>query len=407
MTDALCGPANPLQNLQKHAQADRTLQQDRLATRKQPPGYAFRTPDPNPTLLDAEFEAFQASQPPLPAPGSLLHSEQRNGYSPQPAQPMRSSAGWADDFAKLNIAPEPPVGSPFQHAQPDLSLQQQYFNSSPWHAEFARSQQPQTSQLNQQPQQYQPRFSGLSHATPFNNVQQPFGYVAPTTQYPSALSEERWKGKGRWQSEETQLDHAAWEAEFEALAKEQLQRADAAGNVAAVGEEQAVGVRSNIQPESMRSHLNQDASQSVRRTTEEQQTLSDAQQQELAEDQLHDLENRLNANGLLPPTDHDMETMRPIPTGEAEQMHDQEKPQTPAQPDVDAELAQTAGVLLDTVSDNQSEKFQQSSFLALMRQFRDHEVRVEGDKVVDANRPEEVREYSVYLPQFIQSYCAS
>lgn len=31
MTDALCGPSNPLQNIQKHAGVDRTLQQDRLA----------------------------------------------------------------------------------------------------------------------------------------------------------------------------------------------------------------------------------------------------------------------------------------------------------------------------------------------------------------------------------------
>jgi hypothetical protein len=30
MADALCGPSNPLQSLQKHSQVDRTLQQDRL-----------------------------------------------------------------------------------------------------------------------------------------------------------------------------------------------------------------------------------------------------------------------------------------------------------------------------------------------------------------------------------------
>jgi len=36
MSDALCGPSNPLQNFQKHSQADRSLQQDRLTSRGSP-----------------------------------------------------------------------------------------------------------------------------------------------------------------------------------------------------------------------------------------------------------------------------------------------------------------------------------------------------------------------------------
>lgn len=36
MGDALCGPSNPLQNFQKHASVDRTLQQDRLTSRQSP-----------------------------------------------------------------------------------------------------------------------------------------------------------------------------------------------------------------------------------------------------------------------------------------------------------------------------------------------------------------------------------
>ncbi|KAF7893351.1 uncharacterized protein EAF02_000889 [Botrytis sinoallii] len=46
-------------------------------------------------------------------------------------------------------------------------------------------------------------------------------------------------------------------------------------------------------------------------------------------------------------------------------------------------LSRTAGELLSSVSNNQSEKFQNSQFLQLMRQFRDKEVTVEGDEVVD------------------------
>lgn len=42
-------------------------------------------------------------------------------------------------------------------------------------------------------------------------------------------------------------------------------------------------------------------------------------------------------------------------------------------------LAQVAGQLVDRLEQDPSDKFQQSSFLALMRRVRDREVRVEGD----------------------------
>jgi hypothetical protein len=44
------------------------------------------------------------------------------------------------------------------------------------------------------------------------------------------------------------------------------------------------------------------------------------------------------------------------------------------------ELAKTAGQLLDSVRHDQSQKFKESNFLALMRQLRDREVTVEGDE---------------------------
>ena len=51
------------------------------------------------------------------------------------------------------------------------------------------------------------------------------------------------------------------------------------------------------------------------------------------------------------------------------------------------ELARTAGQLLENVKGDQSQKFQESHFLSLMRQLRDKEVRVEGDKLVDVSIP--------------------
>ncbi|EER43462.1 peroxin 20 [Histoplasma capsulatum H143] len=62
------------------------------------------------------------------------------------------------------------------------------------------------------------------------------------------------------------------------------------------------------------------------------------------------------------------------------------------QPQVDGsnesdELARTAGQLLDSVSHDQSQKFKESNFLALMRQLRDREVTVDGDEFRQALHP--------------------
>lgn len=48
-------------------------------------------------------------------------------------------------------------------------------------------------------------------------------------------------------------------------------------------------------------------------------------------------------------------------------------------------LARTAGELLDKVKHESNPKFQNSNFLSLMRQLRDREVHVEGDKIVDVS----------------------
>ena len=64
---------------------------------------------------------------------------------------------------------------------------------------------------------------------------------------------------------------------------------------------------------------------------------------------------------------------------------DQDQRAEKAPHDESDDLARTAGQLLDNVKHDQSQKFQESNFLALMRQLRDREVRVEGDKMVDVS----------------------
>ncbi|KAI9844222.1 MAG: hypothetical protein M1837_005728 [Sclerophora amabilis] len=48
------------------------------------------------------------------------------------------------------------------------------------------------------------------------------------------------------------------------------------------------------------------------------------------------------------------------------------------------ELAKTAGNLLESVRNNQTQKFQESTFLALMRRLRDKEATVDGDRIIEA-----------------------
>ena len=64
---------------------------------------------------------------------------------------------------------------------------------------------------------------------------------------------------------------------------------------------------------------------------------------------------------------------------------DQRRKEEGKEADDAEELARTAGQLLENVKGDQSKKFQESNFLSLMRQLRDKEVRVEGDKLVDVS----------------------
>ena len=52
-------------------------------------------------------------------------------------------------------------------------------------------------------------------------------------------------------------------------------------------------------------------------------------------------------------------------------------------PDRD-ELARTAGLLVDSIRDEQNPKFKNSQFLGLMQQLRDREIIIEGDKMVSS-----------------------
>lgn len=154
-------------------------------------------------------------------------------------------------------------------------------------------------------------------------------YPESVMQRADQSAEIRWKGK-RKMSESTELDSVAFEQAFDAYAHSQA---------------------------------HQGASESVTRYTE------------LGQDVVVDEDKAASFQDVEPLEGQHGVTME-------EQHHPQNKLQNQKiQPDDD--LAQTAEEVLLTVSDNNSQKFQDSTFLALMRRLRDREVRVAGDKMVD------------------------
>ncbi|KAL4957929.1 hypothetical protein BDW69DRAFT_155321 [Aspergillus filifer] len=197
MSDALCGPSNALQNFQKHASVDRTLQQDRLISR-QSPSQGFRSQDPNEGILDPEFAAFESNN----GPGAPL-LEAQNGLHfmpPAPQMPMSHPAetrNWASDFQNLHISgPSQPIHHmPAPTAAPSVASQQG------WHAEFMRQQQHTPAPQQNQPfaQRFHPSFTSsyVMNSSPM----QAYSPAQETTEKTSAAMEA--------------FDESAFEAAFE------------------------------------------------------------------------------------------------------------------------------------------------------------------------------------------------
>ena len=65
-----------------------------------------------------------------------------------------------------------------------------------------------------------------------------------------------------------------------------------------------------------------------------------------------------------------------------QEQHHETAPQSAHEAD---ELARTAGLLLENVKHEQNPKFQKSAFMGLMKQLRDGEIIVEGNKMVESD----------------------
>ncbi|KAG5204474.1 hypothetical protein GY631_7171 [Trichophyton interdigitale] len=303
MADALCGPSNALQNFQKHASVDRTLQQDRVSTR-QSPVQGFRSNTSTQGQLDAAFNAFEAGHPAplLDQPNNI------NTFLPPPPQfapqPAADVSSWATDFQNLHIA-GPQLQQPLHQIKADTPTFQASLAGR--HHEPARGvQQTPQSSMFQGSIGYRPGMGMLGNP----GFARPDNYTPVTTENLQSQSKPA-----------EVFDDSAFEAAFaEARAEIELQES--------------------------------------------------ARQQE-------NLEPKPEASEAPDPSP--LETIRigsdNIPAQLKEGMNESD------------ELSKTAGELLDRVSHDQSQKFKQSNFLALMRQLRDREIVVDGDEFRKVQQP--------------------
>lgn len=374
MSDALCGPSNPLQQFKQQTQLDRTLQQDRLASRHSP-SQGFRSATPNAGLLDPEFEAFQAGVPP-----SKLPHLQPFHQPPQAYAGPTQAPSWAADFQQMHISSPPP----FQ--------QQQMPPTGPATANWAQgfrehiAQTPpraQTSASSPQHFQQMARYGGM------NGFQNNF---ATANMGPSMQS------KGKEPAMEL-FDEAAFERAFDQarddmLGKEETEVSslEAEQNTADPEDDLAKnGMYQDYQLQLL--ELEQQNKERLLRAREEQDRMAQSaiEQRIIREESAAKIEAERAALEDFP---DDMEAIQDPHQIHQETLEEQAQAQERAREDDDA-LAATAQELLEKVQHNQSDKFRNSQFLGLMRKLRDREVKVEGDKMVETNN---VRSAHSHLP---------
>ncbi|KAL5397112.1 hypothetical protein PMIN06_005948 [Paraphaeosphaeria minitans] len=429
MADALCGPSTALQSFQKHTSVDRTLQQDRLVGRHSP-SQGFRSSlGQNNGALDHEFEAFQAGHA-LPPQAQFQHLPRHLARAPPQFTQPSQAPDWASDFQRLNISQSsqiPQQRVPAQNA------------ASSWHQDFMGQQGPaaQAPVFQQSGVGGMAGYGMLGFARP--GFQQPgFGMMNGST-----ISEVA-QGKQRAQEAVPLFDEAAFERAFadvqqaeeqahaenirqqethkEETAVDRLPQETEDPALMRIREQRpvvyaALKIRSAVDLENASQakpyldmletmetehQLTRDASEAKWVIDTLQNIASREAPQEIktrSEQLIRKINERLMSTYPLLST--------PVPINQNRIWEELEaagytrslvpeqiqQPQEPEQKQEeqhhprhdDDEMAQTAGRLLERVSDNTSEKFQNSQFLELMRRLRDREVRVEGDKMVEIN----------------------
>ena len=278
----------------------------------------------NAGYLDAEFEAFQAGR----SVGSgYAESGLLVGNGPttsvDPSLRQQGPSEWVSDFQNLQLSKRQSL--PIFQSQFHHNAPRNPIKSAGWHQDFLRHQDQSSYKAQRQQRQDTRHYNGLlqSHSD---------GLLPLRDNVPSLIAQQK-----RLETlADNDNDDVAFENAFEAVRSELLQ-----------AEEQS-------------HHQDVQRGQDLYRTEDNGDPLSPEHQV------------LLNHNRM-----------------DADQIHEdslKSAPEHNVEADAD-ELARTAGQLLENVKGDESQKFQKSSFLSLMRHLRDKEVRVEGDSIVGVSMP--------------------
>ncbi|OKL59091.1 hypothetical protein UA08_05776 [Talaromyces atroroseus] len=317
MADALCGPSNALQSFQKHTAVDRTLQQDRLVNRHPSVQPNFRSQHPNAAALDPEFEAFENNFSGNAAPQLGVSGAFDAPLRHQPPPAFSAS----DNVDWASDFQKLQVSGPPQNLMQHHVMPAQSFRSTPmngWQNEFAQQQHQQQVQQNTQ--------THFQQAGTMANYQAPFMSTYPGV---NGMVASIPAGQGSIQAPST-FDKASVSFDESAFA-------------AAFDQAQADMHEQEIAGSEQHQILEVDMG-----SKNEESTLQTESHEEI----------RIGSDLIGPNSETNIQ----------EQKEDSD------------ELARTAGHLLDSLSHDNSQKFKESNFLALMRRIRDREVHIEGDE---------------------------
>ena len=332
MADALCGPSNALQNFQKQTSVDRTLQQDRVSARQAPAEVCHHFLSLLQRDLILDLQSFRST----PAPNAGILDAEFDAF--QAGQQIQAG------YPEPNQMHHGPSGSNFQQNYGYPQLPNWALDFENMHLnETQASPLPQSQFRHHAPLQrtrewHQDFLRLQNHPSPYQSQQQPMpgsnNYSGGSYGHPVGLMPQYHNIQSpiaHQEQPERQIenfyDEAAFERAFDAV-------------------------------------------------EEMQQSKESAQRNETQMDAgLHDTRTQ-KSQGML---DH-------ILLGSDKYLYEAQKTGEEGKEADDAEeLAKQAGQLLEKVKGDQSQKFKESNFLSLMRQLRDKEVRVEGDKIVDVS----------------------
>lgn len=378
MAESMCGPSNALQSFQKHSSADRTLQQDRLARGRNEQQVSlssqelcwlkrlltftkgFRSPQGlGGDILDAEFEAFQASQPVPPGfeyQGRPFHNGPLNPPVLQNGAQNPQLPAWALDFQSLHLNEHTQNQSP--HLSVDQAPHSLYQKPSSWQQEFHESiNQSSAGGLHTRRDfSHTPQMEGINTTfqRPFNAS--PQGYLRPSTAYQNEANGSHKPAEASQQDTDQMFDK-----EFAQVALD--------AEISTKGADREI-LQSQLAP-----------------TTAEQYESIQSVDDGLVSS---------NFGGALDNIAEEHQSSAQMRIGSDRILDEAEERSKDSTRDAEAdELARTAGTLLERVQGETNQKFKQSTFLSLMRQLRDKDAFVEGDKLIYVSHKVHVSKWAI------------